>query len=151
MSFSREIKRYILRAGGVTKRELIKKFGRQRAIEATLSYGRRTGQIVEKNGKIYFQPREFDADKIYKAARILKNFTTRDIALYTGLKVRHVSSILANFEKAGYIKRAGKKQEDKRAALWVMVKDDPERPPLKGGKCGQSKAGNDSKDTHSQA
>lgn len=156
MSFAREIKRYILRAGGVTKRELIEKFGRQKAIEATLSYGRKTGQIVEKDGLLYFKPRLFNADRIYKAVRLLKSFAARDVALYTGLSVREICSTLRSLEKAGYIKRAGKKQEDKRAVLWALVKDDPERPPLIGGKTyvsnkPKNKAGNDSKDTHSQA
>lgn len=67
MSFAREVKRYILQAGGVTKKELIEKFGRQKVIEAMLSYGRKVGQIVEKDGLIYYSPRQFDADRVYKA------------------------------------------------------------------------------------
>lgn len=134
MSFARELKKYILRAGGVTKKELVEKFGRQKAIEAMLSYGRKTGQIIEKDGLIFYQPREFEADKIYKAVRILKSFTVKDIALYTGLNKKQVCSTLEYFEKAGYIKRTGKKEGDRRVSLWVLVKEDPERPVLKGGK-----------------
>lgn len=155
MSFAREIKRYILRAGGATKRELIEKFGRQKAIEATLSYGRKTGQIVEKDGLLYFKPRLFNADRIYKAVRLLKTFTARDVALYTGLTVKEVCSTLRILEKTGYVKRIGKKQEYRKASLWALVKDDPERPPLKGGKTyapkRKNKAGNACKDTHSKA
>ncbi|MDI6865792.1 hypothetical protein [Thermodesulfovibrio yellowstonii] len=149
MSFAREVKRYILRAGGVTKKELIEKFGRQKAIEAMLSYGRKKGQIVEKDGLIYYCPRQFDADKVYKAVRILKSFTTKDIALYTGMAIKKVSSILAEFERAGYLRKAGKKEADRRATVWVLVKDATERPSLKGGskyvaRKRQGKASNDS-------
>lgn len=151
MSFAKELKGYILRAGGVTKEELRKIFGRSRAIEAMLSYGRKTGQIIEKDGRIYFQPREFKADRVYRAARILKAFTTRDIALYTGLGTRYVSAVITDLEKTGYIQRAGRRQEDRRQVLWVLVKDDPERPSLKGGRYyvyRQNKKGNARKDTH---
>lgn len=156
MSFAREIKRYILQSGGVTKKELIKKFGNPDAIKSMLNYGRKTGQIIERDGLIYYIPRQFNADRIYKAVRILKNFTTKDIALYTSLDIRQVNLALRDFEKAGYIKRAGKKEGNRRAVVWVLVKDDPQRPPLKGGSkyaCHkrQNKASNDSKDTHSKA
>lgn len=152
MSFAREVKRYILQAGGVTKKELIEKFGRQKVIEAMLSYGRKVGQIVEKDGLIYYSPRQFDADRVYKAVRILRTFTTRDISLYTGLSVKKITSVLIDFEKAGYVKRTGKK--DRKTVIWSLVKDDPQRPTLKGGyrhvtRKRQSKAGNACQDTHS--
>lgn len=155
MSFTREVKRYILRAGGITKKELIEKFGKAKAIEAMLSYGRKTGQIIEKDGLIYYSPRQFNADRVFKAVRILKSFTARQIALYTGLKIKQVSSTLTDFERLGYIERAGKDEKDKRAVLWVLVKDDPDRPPLKGGcrhvtRKRHSKTSNDCKDSHSQ-
>lgn len=132
-----QIRKYVFGKGSVSIDEIRSVFGDidKETLKASIKSMKRDGLISIENGivtSLETEIKEPKAETAYRAARVLKEFTLKDLALYSGASQCYCSHLVHSWIRKGIAVQVG---ENKVFSVYRLVLDVP-RPMVKK-KCSQ--------------
>lgn len=130
----RQIQKYVRFREEIPRKELAEFFAtvKKTTFDASLHYLKKRGALIVDENDVY-RPGKIDeivasrADRAWKAARIMRTFTSRELAITADLDRQYVSDLFATWVAQDYIVQVGRKDKLK---LYKMLSKEIIRPRL---------------------
>ena len=133
-----QIRKFVFGKGSVSIDEIRSVFGDidKETLRASIKSMKRDGLISIENGivtSLETEIKEPKAETAYRAAKVLKEFTVKDLALYSGASQAYCSHLVHSWIRKGIAAQVG---ENKIFSVYRLVLDVP-RPMVMKKKCSQ--------------